>query len=240
MKTDKYKVLAALVRSFFKAFASGVIDNSRIEAAEKRDSPQTVKKLMLEHYEHIAPVFMDTLFFPLAAMNFSYADIERVVRDTQREGGDMMSLVRKACATDGMYEAMVAEYKRNFANLLAGSHASVAAHLDSYTRCGDASAASIDTDRAIELTVRVVMYAYARGLRRGTAGGTSIRQASLFSLLLDAMNVLLLDEAAVYGDGDDLSAMFLRVCRNEHNFTVMTAEMDRTFDELVRKEGITD
>ena len=231
MKTDKYKLLAALVRSFFESFSSGIIDNSHIEKAEDRNSAQTVKKLMLEHYEHIAPVFFDTLFFPLAAMNFEYADIERVVREAQQRGDDMMALVKTACASDAMYEAMVAEYKRNFSNLLAGRYATTADHLISYTHGDGADAEGIDTDRAIELTVRVVMYAYARGLRRGTEGRKSVRQASLFRLLLD--------EAVQFEDNDGLAAMFLKVCLNEHNFTVMTSEMDRTFDELVRKEGIT-
>ena len=239
MKTDKYKLLAALVRSFFESFSSGIIDNSHIEKAEDRNSAQTVKKLMLEHYEHIAPVFFDTLFFPLAAMNFEYADIERVVREAQQRGDDMMALVKTACASDAMYEAMVAEYKRNFSNLLAGRYATTADHLISYTHGDGADAEGIDTDRAIELTVRVVMYAYARGLRRGTEGRKSVRQASLFRLLIDAMNVLLLDEVVQFEDDDELAAMFLKVCLNEHNFTVMTSEMDRTFDELVRKEGIT-
>ena len=239
MKTDKYKLLAALVRSFFESFSSGIIDNCHIEKAEDRNSAQTVKKLMLEHYEHIAPVFFDTLFFPLAAMNFEYADIERVVREAQQRGDDMMALVKTACASDAMYEAMVAEYKRNFSNLLAGRYATTADHLISYTRGDGADAEDIDTDRAIELTVRVVMYAYARGLRRGTEGRKAVRQASLFRLLIDAMNVLLLDEAVQFEDDDELAAMFLKVCLNEHNFTVMTSEMDRTFDELVRKEGIT-
>lgn len=237
MKTDKYKLLAALVRSFFESFSLGIIDNSHMEKAEDRNSAQTVKKLMLEHYEHIAPVFLDTLFFPLAAMNFEYSDIERVVREAQQKGDDMMALVKTACASDAMYEAMVTEYKRNFSNLLAGRYASTADHLLSYTK-GE-GAEDIDTDRAIELTVRVVMYAYARGLRRGTEGRKSVRQASLFRLLIDAMNVLLLDEAMKFDDDDELAAMFLKVCINEHNFTVMTSEMDRTFDELVRKEGIT-
>ena len=239
MKTDKYKLLAALVRCFFESFSSGIIDNSHIEKSEDRNSAQTVKKLMLEHYEHIAPVFFDTLFFPLAAMNFEYADIERVVREAQQRGDDMMALVKTACASDAMYEAMVAEYKRNFSNLLAGRYATTADHLISYTHGDGDNAEGIDTERAIELTVRVVMYAYARGLRRGTEGRKSVRQASLFRLLIDAMNVLLLDEAVQFEDDDELAAMFLKVCLNEHNFTVMTSEMDRTFDELVRKEGIT-
>ena len=99
---------------------------------------------------------------------------------------------------------------------------------------------TLDAERAIELTVRVVMYAYARGLRHSVADGKpSLRQATLFRLLLDAMNVLLSDEAAKYDDcEDDLAAMFLKVCQSQHNFTVMTSEMDRTYDELVSKEEI--
>lgn len=240
MKIDKYKLLAALVRSFFDAFSSGIVDNSEVQDAERR-LPKNVKQSMLEHYEHIAPVFFDTMFFPLAAMNFEYEDIERVVRESQQRGDDMMSLVKTACASQQLYDAMVAEYKRNFTSLLGGRCAAVADHLNNYTRqSGETLKDSVDSDRAIELVVRVVMYAYARGLRQSAKQTKqSLRQTTLFRLLLDAMNVLLLEEAADFGGcGEDLAQMFHLVCLNDHNFTVMTAEMDRTYDELVRKEGI--
>ena len=239
MNIDKHKLLAALVRSFFDAFSSGIIDNSEMSATERRQ-PKNVKQLMLDHYEHIAPVFFDTMFFPLAAMNFKYEDIERVVRESQQRGDDMMALVRTACASDLLYESMVAEYKRNFSSLLGGRCATVADHLNSYTRQPDEEQAVVESDRAIELVVRVVMYAYARGLRQSAkAGKQSLNQSTLFRLLLDAMNVLLLDEAADFSDcSEDLAQMFNRVCLNENNFTIMTSEMDRTYDELVRKEGI--
>ena len=152
----------------------------------------------------------------------------------------MMALVRTACASDLLYESMVAEYKRNFSSLLGGRCATVADHLNSYTRQPDEEQAVVESDRAIELVVRVVMYAYARGLRQSAkAGKQSLNQSTLFRLLLDAMNVLLLDEAVDFSDcSEDLAQMFNRVCLNEHNFTIMTSEMDRTYDELVRKEGI--
>lgn len=234
-RVDKYKLVAAMVRSFFEAFASGVIDCGAHDP-KQRTAPAVVKKLMLEHYEQIAPVFFDTLFYPLATLNHSYEEMEQLVRDSQRDGGDMLGLVRAACASDALYEAMVAEYKRNFSNLLAGRFASVADHLDSYTRGGAATddSDSVEADRSIELTVRVVMYAYVGGLRK--ACGTEnpqFRQVTLFRLLLNAMNVLLCDEAVSFADGDDLGAMFLKVCRSEHNFNVMTAEMDRTHTELL-------
>ena len=165
----------------------------------------------------------------------------RIVREAQGRGDDMHGLVRTACASDAMYEAMVAEYKRNFSALLGGRCVSVASHLEGYTRPAEgADVETLEAERAIELTVRVVMYAYARGLRHSVADGKpSLRQATLFRLLLDAMNVLLSDEAAKYDDcEDDLAAMFLKVCQSQHNFTVMTSEMDRTYDELVSKEEI--
>lgn len=239
MKIDKYKLLAALVRSFFDAFSSGIVDNSEVQDAERR-LPKNVKQSMLEHYEHIAPVFFDTMFFPLAAINFEYEDIERVVRESQQRGDDMMALVKTACASQQLYDAMVAEYKRNFTSLLGGRCAAVADHLNNYTRQSGETLNGVDSDRAIELVVRVVMYAYARGLRQSAKQTKqSLRQTTLFRLLLDAMNVLLLEEAADFGGcGEDLAQMFHLVCLNDHNFTVMTAEMDRTYDELVRKEGI--
>lgn len=242
MNIRKDKVLAAMVRSFFEAFSSGIIDCTATTPQE-RQSPQVIKRLMLNHYEHIAPAFLNTLFYPLAAMNFDYATMERMVQEAQRRGDDMMSLVHEACASDALYEVMTTEYKRNFSNLLAGRYASAAEHLASYASVSNLSDASVesssinfslDTDVAIRLLVRVVMRAYVAGLRQVADGDTHFRQPTLFRLMLDAMNVLLLDEAVTYDDcDDDLSAMFLKVCRNEHNFVLMTQEMDQVHEELI-------
>ncbi len=265
-KIDKYKVQAALVRSFFDAFSHGVIE-SQVEDPKEKTTPQSVKKLMLEHYEHIAPAFFDTMFFPLAAMNYKYADIAALAREAQQRGDDMMALVRTACGNDAYYNAMVEEYKRNFSMLLAGRYLSNADHLEGYVRkAEDETEASVDSDRAIELTVRVVMFAYVRGLRQTGEDARSdqsvhlgqvhplgedarfdrsvhlgqvhpLRGATLFRLMLDAMNILLLDEAVDFADAEaaDLASLFLKVCQTQHNFTVMTDEMDRTYSELMKE-----
>lgn len=264
-KIDKYKVQAALVRSFFDAFSHGVID-SQVEDPKEKTTPQSVKKLMLEHYEHIAPAFFDTMFFPLAAMNYKYEDIAALAREAQQRGDDMMALVRTACGNDAYYNAMVEEYKRNFSMLLAGRYLSNADHLEGYVRKAEAETeASVDSDRAIELTVRVVMFAYVRGLRQTGESARFDRsvhlgqvhplgedarsdrsvhlrqvqpnQATLFRLMLDAMNILLLDEAVDFADAEaaDLASLFLKVCQTQHNFTVMTDEMDRTYSELMEE-----
>ena len=265
-KIDKYKVQAALVRSFFDAFSHGVIE-SQVEDRKEKTTPQSVKKLMLEHYEHIAPAFFDTMFFPLAAMNYKYEDIAALAREAQQRGDDMMALVRTACGDEAYYNAMVEEYKRNFSMLLAGKYLSNADHLEGYVRkAKEETEASVDSDRAIELTVRVVMFAYVRGLRQpgedarsdrsvhlgqvhplgeGACSDRSVhlrqvhplRGATLFRLMLDAMNILLLDEAVDFADAEaaDLASLFLKVCQTQHNFTVMTDEMDRTYSELMKE-----
>ncbi len=265
-KIDKYKVQAALVRSFFDAFSHGVIE-SQVEDPKEKTTPQSVKKLMLEHYEHIAPAFFDTMFFPLAAMNYKYEDIAALACEAQQRGDDMMALVRTACGDEAYYNAMVEEYKRNFSMLLAGRYLSNADHLEGYVRkAEDETEASVDSDRAIELTVRVVMFAYVRGLRQTGENARSdrsvhlrqvhplgedarsdrsvhlgqvhpLRGATLFRLMLDAMNILLLDEAVDFADAEaaDLASLFLKVCQTQHNFTVMTDEMDRTYSELMKE-----
>lgn len=236
------------MRSFFDAFSHGVIE-SQVEDQNEKTTPQSVKKLMLEHYEHIAPAFFDTMFFPLAAMNYKYEDIAALAREAQQRGDDMMALVRTACGNEAYYNAMVEEYKRNFSMLLAGKYLSNADHLEGYVRkAKEETEASVDSDRAIELTVRVVMFAYVRGLRQTGEDARSdrsvhlgqvhpLRGATLFRLMLDAMNILLLDEAVDFADAEaaDLASLFLKVCQTQHNFTVMTNEMDRTYSELMKE-----
>lgn len=237
-----------MVRSFFDAFSHGVIE-SQVEDRKEKTTPQSVKKLMLEHYEHIAPAFFDIMFFPLAAMNYKYEDIAALAREAQQRGDDMMALVRTACGDEAYYNAMVEEYKRNFSMLLAGRYLSNADHLEGYVRKAEKETeASVDSDRAIELTVRVVMFAYVRGLRQTGEGARfdrsahlrqvhPLRGATLFRLMLDAMNILLLDKAVDFADAEaaDLASLFLKVCQTQHNFTVMTNEMDRTYSELMKE-----
>ena len=189
------------------------------------------------------------MFFPLAAMNYKYEEIAALAREAQQRGDDMMALVRTACGDEAYYNAMVEEYKRNFSMLLAGKYLSNADHLEGYVRkAEEETEASVDSDRAIELTVRVVMFAYVRGLRQTGESARfdrsahlgqvhPLRGATLFRLMLDAMNILLLDEAVDFADAEatDLASLFLKVCQTQHNFTVMTNEMDRTYSELMKE-----
>ena len=125
MKTDKHKLQAALVRSFFDAFSSGVIDCGQGSVQERRQ-PQNVKRAMLDYYEQIAPAFFETVFFPLAVIHSGYEEMERMVRKAHQQRMDMRSMLLAACGSEAFYEALVAEYKRNFSNLLAGRYATTA------------------------------------------------------------------------------------------------------------------
>lgn len=222
MKTDKHKLQAALVRSFFDAFSSGVIDCGQGSVQERRQ-PQNVKRAMLDYYEQIAPAFFETVFFPLAVIHSGYEEMERM---------DMRSMLLAACGSEACYEALVAEYKRNFSALLEGACPSVADHLAACAKQQEGE--GIDTDQAIELTVRAMVRAYASGLRLAGGQGASFRQASLYRLLLDAMNVLLHDEKLDYSDcGESITAMLVKACGSEQRFAVATAEMDRAQQDIM-------
>ncbi len=235
----RYKLLATMVKAFFESFSSAIVD-CHVPAPHGKYSPQMVKKIMLEHYEHISEAFHDVILSPLAVISHSYDEVMDIVNNTNIEGMTMFELVRDVCADGQLYDAMVAEYRRNFSCLLAGRHESAANWQQNYTRCPGEDV-QIGTDMAIRLVVRITMEAYAKGLHQAATGKTSIRQVSLFRLLLDVMSVLLHDEPVQFeaSDQENLGAMFLKVCLSEDNFRIMTDEMDNAYAELVRREQLT-
>ena len=236
---DKYKVVAALVRAFFGAFSAGIVD-CLVKDADQKFRPVAVKKAMLNHYEAVGRVFNDMMFYPFARLNYTLGEIEAELHRADMKRTTMVDLVRMACRSEAVYAAMVAEYKRNFTALLAGRMPDVATHLKEYTR-GDGESPTVDTDLAIALCVRTTMTAYARGIRQAHTGKSSFHQATLFRLLLEGMATLLHDKpfslSGISGD-NGLNDIFLRACRSERNFAIMTAEMDSTYAELVKSECI--
>lgn len=237
--TEKYRLLATLVRGFFEAYASGIVD-CHIKEPRDKFLPQNIKRLMVEHYERIADVFHDTLFYPIAVMNYDYEKVEEIVRKAGQRLSTMQELMKTICATKEMHEAMIAEYKRNFELLLSGRYSTIPEQLKNYTR-QEGVADTISTDIAIILTVRTVMTAYARGVRSGGTGKVTLHQPTLFRLLFDSITVLLCDAPFAVSEVDarsGLGGLFMKVCRSQHNFDVMTTEMERTYTDLVKNEGI--
>ena len=237
-KIDKTKVVAALVRSFFSAFSAGIIDCHVKDYADKL-RPIVVKKTMLEHYEAVGPVFNETIFYPLAHLNYTMEEMEAELQKNAANCRSMTDLLGLACRTEGLLKAMVAEYKRNFTALLGGRVPDVDEHMRLYTRCEGEG--EVDCDTAIALLTRTTMFAYARGIRQGATGKASLHQATLYRLLIEAMQTLLHDRPMPLSDfteADGLAPIFIRACRSEHNFHVMATEMDATYADLVRSEGI--
>lgn len=230
-KKDKHQLTAALVRCFFRGFTAGILDAQTTDEKERRD-PKSVKRLMLEHYEHIAPAFLDAMFYPVAVMNHSYEQVAAIVAEAQAQHLSMMDLLHRVCAGEPHYTVVVDEYKRNFNALLFGRTPTLDEYFSSLVAPDEPQHGSVDTDQAIRLCVRMVMKSYAAGLRQVSGQSASIRNATLFVLMLDAMNVLLCEAPVHFDDGDDLSAMFMKVCRTQHNFEVMTTEMDSAYTEL--------
>ena len=85
-------------------------------------------------------------------------------------------------------------------------------------------------------TFRHKMYDGYKATRHGMPEELA-QQMPVLKDVLDAMNILLLDEAVDFADAEaaDLASLFLKVCQTQHNFTVMTDEMDRTYSELMNE-----
>lgn len=229
--TDKQKLTAALIRSFFRSFTAGILDTLPMDKKEKQD-PKSLKHAMLNHYEQIAPQFLDAMFYPLAVMNFEYDEVAGIVAKAQEKHLSMMDLLRKVCATESAYNFVVDEYKQNFSYLLNGRHPALDVFFSAQASPNDQNKEYVETDKAIRLCVRMVMKGYAAGLKQDEEKAGMFRNATLFALMLDAMNALLCDVPARFSDEDDLSTMFMKVCQSQHNFDVMTAEMDSSYEEL--------
>lgn len=239
-KTNKHKVMAAMVRAFFEAFTSGIVD-CRTSDVKEKFSPQTIKRLMLNHYEQIAPAFHDIMFYHIACLNYKYDEIEKKIRQLADRKTDTTDMMKVACRTAVLHKSMVDEYKRNFEELLKGKYISVTDHLKNYSRPKAGTTSEVDTDLAIRAVVRTVMEAYTKGIKCGGTGKASLHQASIFRLMLDAMTVLIDNGQPSLSDAENgrgLNGMFMKACRTEHNFEVMTEEMDNTYRYLVDAEGI--
>lgn len=221
---SKYKALAAMVRGFFNAYSSGIIDCHVADAYEKR-KPQTVKKIMLERYEQIGGAFHDVMFYPIAHLNYSEDEITQKVQQNFHEGMTMMELVEIACRTEELHRAMINEYKRNFEFLLQGRMPNSNEHDQDYTRGNEI----IDADNAIKLVVRVVMTAYAEGVKQSGVAEQKFHQPSILRLVLDAMTVLLNDVAPdenIADNTEGLAGLFMKACKKKEYFRLMTEAMD--------------
>ena len=143
-KISKDRALAALVRTFFKYFLTGMMEGKDLHDAK------VVKQTLLEHYEHISRIYNQEAFYAIARMNYEADEIEAALRSNPTN--DLMQLVRIACKTEPFYQAMVEEYKRHFLILLEG-------RLANATPCEEAG--FIDEALAIDIINRMAQNAYS-------------------------------------------------------------------------------
>lgn len=162
-KIRKDKVLAALVRVFFKYFTTGIVEQAGKAMADME--PKDLKMIMLNHFEDISKIFNQEAFYSITRMNYDSDSMERQLRDFIKPGMTDMDLVRFSCKTEGFYNAMVEEYRRNFCLLLSGCIASAEEHEKSYTRCDEAG--EMDYELAESIINRMAVNAYSKGLSEG-------------------------------------------------------------------------
>ncbi len=231
-QTDKYKVLAALVRGFFEGFTSGILDGQRVGRSGKND-PKTVKKAMLDHYESIAPEFHDLLFYPIATMNFDCGTITARLKAARGTRPTPEQLLQMACSDGAMHRAVVAEYRRNFGCLLEGRLPTGQEHMDNYTRNGGRQALT-DTQTAIHRVVKTAVRAYIRGLKRSGNGQAMPDKVSVMLLLIDSMDLLVNDSPTETSasQAQTLDEVMLKACGSERNIGIMTEAMRAAYEEM--------
>lgn len=158
-------VLAAVVRSFFKYFVTGILEEQTGTDIQNRFEPINIKKTMLNHYEHISRYFNRETFFALMRLNFTTEEMEQQLREFMKPGTSDMELVRFACRTDDFYQAMVNEYKRNFELLLCGRLEQQDEHDANYTRLPEGG--TIDAEMAEKIIGEIAAHAYSHGKNIG-------------------------------------------------------------------------
>ena len=150
-KISKDRALAALVRTFFKYFLTGMMEGKDLNDAK------AVKQTLLEYYEHVSRIYNQEAFYAIARMNYEAHEIEAALR--RNPTNDLMQLVRIACRTEPFYQAMVEEYKRHFLILLEGRLAT-SEEANQYTPCAEAGL--IDEALAIDIINRMAQNAYSQ------------------------------------------------------------------------------
>lgn len=163
-RIEKDKVLAAVVRTFFKYFTLGIIE-AYADAPNDMSvyEPKSVKQFVVKHFEKYSQTFNEEAFYAFSRMNYLEEDVEEELQkfissDSQTS---IMDLMRFACRTDEFYSTMVSEYKRNMELLLCGVFSATPEQASMYTRCG--SIGNMAQDYAETIINRIANMAYEKG-----------------------------------------------------------------------------
>lgn len=162
-KIEKDKVLAAVVRTFFKYFTLGIIE---AYADDPNDmsvyEPKSVKQFVVKHFEKYSQTFNEEAFYAFSRMNYIEEEVEEELKKFMSGGNvSAMELMRFACRGDEFYSTMVSEYKRNMELLLCGIFSATPEQASQYTRCN--SIGNMPQDNAEAIINRVANKAYEKG-----------------------------------------------------------------------------
>lgn len=241
-RINSYQAVASFVRGFFEAFARGIIDaNIESNDFKKKNDPKQIKQMMLDHYGEVNQYYFDIMFSCLVRLNYKSAEEanERMAKNFESlKNTDptfeptMLDYLRIACKSPQLYKAMEAEYKRNFTWLLQGKFTTIEEHVRDYTHGVLISLA--DEPMAIHILVRIIVKAYAAGLKCGNKEGKQyqLHMPTLHGMLLNNVNILL-NEAPLKSDTEDPVALFKEACKNqEENINVLFNTLNDTMKEL--------
>lgn len=167
-QVNKDKVLAMLVKTFFRYFTLGIVETQANDNDMEKFEPRNIKCTMINHYESISASFNNEAFYAIARMNYNADELEQEIRSFMKKGTTLMDLVRLACKTEAFYNTMVNEYKRNFELLLCGKLATQQEHEAAYTRCEILG--TMDTQTAIDIISKMTEAAYTAGKKVGKNG----------------------------------------------------------------------
>lgn len=236
--------MASFVRAFFEAYARGIIDASfEGNDFETKNDPKQVKQMMLNHYGEVNQYYFDIMFSTLVRLNYKTAEeanerMEKTFKSMKENNKNfeptMLDYLRIACKSPQLYKAMEAEYKRNFTWLLQGKFTTIEEHVRDYTHGILISLA--DEPMAIHLLVRIIVKAYAAGLKCGSKEGQhQLHMPTLHGMLLNNVNILL-NEAPLTSDTSDPVALFKEACKNqEENINVLFNTLNDTMKELAEE-----
>lgn len=162
-RIEKDKVLAAVVRTFFKYFTLGIIE---AYADDPNDmsvyEPKSVKQFVVKHFEKYSQTFNEEAFYAFSRMNYIEEEVEEKLKKFMSDGNvSDMELMRFACRDDEFYSTMVSEYKRNMELLLCGIFSATPEQASQYTRCN--SIGNMPQDNAEAVINRIANKAYEKG-----------------------------------------------------------------------------
>lgn len=162
-KIEKDKVLAAVVRTFFKYFTLGIIESYADDPNDMSVyEPKSVKQFVVKHFEKYSQTFNEEAFYAFSRMNYLEEEVEEELKKFMSGGNvSAMELMRFACRGDEFYSTMVSEYKRNMELLLCGIFSATPEQASQYRRCS--SIGEMAQDNAEAIINRIANKAYEKG-----------------------------------------------------------------------------